>query len=71
MTATLARVLHRPAKLPVPTPGLKVALGGELVDEMLLGGQRVLPAKLQRAGYEFRHPELEAALRAMLERPAA
>ena len=71
LTATLARVLGRPAKIPVPTLGLKGALGTELVEEMLIGGQRVLPAKLERSGYRFTFGELETALRAMLERPAA
>jgi len=36
---------------------------GEMADTMLLAGQRVLPRKLQAAGFTFRHPELEEALR--------
>jgi uncharacterized protein (TIGR01777 family) len=68
-TSTLARVLHRPAVLPVPMFAPKMLLGGELVESLLLSSQRVLPTALQRSAYEFRHPTLEAGLRAMLQRP--
>lgn len=67
-TATLAKVLKRPAFMPVPTPALHALFGKEMTKEMLLGGQKVLPAKLQAAGYEFTHPTLEAALRETLGR---
>ena len=67
-TSTLAKVLHRPAVLPVPLFAPKITLGGELVESLLLSSQRVLPTALQRSAYEFRHPTLEAALRAILER---
>jgi uncharacterized protein (TIGR01777 family) len=62
-TATLARVLHRPAVLPVPTVALNALFGNEMVREMMLGGQRVLPAALQASGFTFAHPGLEDALR--------
>jgi uncharacterized protein (TIGR01777 family) len=64
--ATLGRVLRRPAKLPTPIPILKIRYGAELVQHLLLDGQRVLPSKLLDAGFEFAHPDLEAALRAVL-----
>ncbi len=67
-TSTLAKVLHRPALLPVPLFAPKIMLGGELVESLLLSSQRVLPTALQRSAYEFRHPTLEAALRALLDR---
>ena len=67
-TATLARVLKRPAAIPVPTPALHALFGQEMTKEMLLGGQRVLPAALQTSGYEFAHPSLEGALRHTLGR---
>lgn len=67
-TATLAKVVHRPALLPIPGFAPKLALGGELVDSLLLSGQRVLPTALQRSGYEFRQPVLEGALRDLLQR---
>lgn len=65
-TAALGRALHRPAVLPVPGAALRIALGGQLADEMLLGGQRVEPRVLQAAGFRFRYPDVDAALRAVL-----
>lgn len=67
-TATLARVLKRPAFLPIPSFGPKLLLGSELVEALLLTGQRVVPAALERSGYRFAHPALEGALRAILSR---
>jgi uncharacterized protein (TIGR01777 family) len=64
--ATLGRVLRRPALLRVPLAALRLALG-ELADG-LSPGQKVRPARALAAGYPFRHPELEAALRACLEK---
>lgn len=58
---TLGRVLHRPAWMHVPAFMVRLALG-EMADEMLLSGQRVLPKRLLEAGFEFRHPEVEKAL---------
>ncbi len=63
-TETLARTLGRPAIVPVPAAGLRLALG-ELAD-VLLTGQRVFPAVAERAGYQFRFTELAGALRACL-----
>lgn len=68
-TRTLARVLGRPAFLPVPAFALKIGFG-ELGD-VLLGSQRVLPRAAERSGYAFRHRELEPALRAILTPAAA
>jgi uncharacterized protein (TIGR01777 family) len=64
LARTLGRVLHRPAVLPTPMLALRLVYGRELVDTVLLGGQRVVPAKLLAAGHGFRHPDLETALRA-------
>jgi len=58
---TLGRVLGRPSWLPLPGFALKLLLGE--VADMLAEGQRVLPAKAQAAGYSFRFPTAEAALR--------
>lgn len=63
-TRVLADVVHRPAFLAVPEFLLK--LGGEMVDELILSGVRVVPRKLQESGYRFRHPELRPALQAVL-----
>ncbi len=59
---TLGRVLHRPGFMPAPAVALRLALG-EMADAMILNGQRVLPAQALRAGYAFRWPQLEPALR--------
>jgi len=67
-TRTLNGVLHRPTLLPTPTFALRAMFGREAVDEMFLGGQRVVPARLQADGYGFRHPDLEGALRHILHK---
>lgn len=66
LTAALGRVLHRPTVLPTPVPALRALYGAELVETLLLGGQRVLPKALEAAGFSFAQPTLEAALRAAL-----
>jgi uncharacterized protein len=66
-TRTLGRVLGRPTVLPVPALAVRLALG-EMADELLLGSLRVMPARLQTSGYQFRQPTLESALRATLGR---
>jgi uncharacterized protein (TIGR01777 family) len=63
---TLGRVLHRPAIFPVPTFIPRLVFGKEMTDETFSASQRVIPAKLAATGYNFRHPELEAALRTLL-----
>lgn len=65
-TKTLAKVLRRPALLPIPSFGPKLLLGGELADALLFTGQRVVPSALQRDGFSFRHTTLESALRGIL-----
>jgi uncharacterized protein (TIGR01777 family) len=66
-TASLGRALSRPALLPVPAVVLRILLG-EMAGSLLLAGARVLPRKLMRHGYRFRHAGLEEALRHLLER---
>ncbi len=66
-TRTLARVLNRPAFAHAPRWALRLALG-QSADEMLLASTRVEPAKLDAAGFRFRWPELESALRHALGR---
>ena len=64
--ATLGRALHRPTFLPTPLLPLKLRFGAELVDTLLMVSQRVAPAQLEAAGYQFRFDSLEAALRAVV-----
>jgi NAD dependent epimerase/dehydratase family enzyme len=61
---TLGNVLHRPSWAPVPAFALRVLLG-EMAD-MLVTGQRAIPAQAQKLGYEFRYPKLHDALGACL-----
>jgi uncharacterized protein (TIGR01777 family) len=65
-TRTLARVLHRPAFLPVPAFALRLAFG-RFADEALLAGSKVTPKRLVDAGFRFKWPQLEPALRHVLE----
>jgi hypothetical protein len=70
-TRTLGRLLHRPTILPMPTVAARLAFG-EMADELLLASQRVKPTKLLASGFTWRFPELESALRHVLEEaPAA
>jgi uncharacterized protein (TIGR01777 family) len=69
LATTLGRVLRRPAVLPLPEAAVRAAFG-EMGEVMLLGGQRVVSERLQKAGFGLRYPELEAALRLELGRLA-
>jgi NAD dependent epimerase/dehydratase family enzyme len=66
----LGRALRRPALLRMPAFVLHRLLGA-LADELLLGGQRVLPDKADAGGFKFRHETLRSALSAMLGGSAA
>ena len=63
----LAKVLKRPAILPMPAFVLKLMLG-EMAEELLLSGQRVIPKKMQQVGFKFRFTDLEGALRDILDK---
>jgi uncharacterized protein (TIGR01777 family) len=58
---TLGRILHRPAIMPVPAFVLRLIFG-EMADEVLLGGQRVVPARATAEGFTFSYPTLEGSL---------
>ncbi len=62
----LGRVIRRPSWLPVPGFALRL-IAGEL-GETLLWSQRVVPQVAVQTGYTFRYPQLEEALRAVLDR---
>lgn len=59
-TRELARVLHRPAFLPVPQMALRMLMGE--MSEVLFGSQRVVPKTTLASGYEFQFPMLALAL---------
>jgi uncharacterized protein len=60
-TAALGRAVNRPTPLMVPGFALRTLLG-EFADEGMLGGQRAIPAALERAGFQFRHNTIGEAL---------
>jgi uncharacterized protein len=64
-TEVFARLLHRPAIMPIPVAALRLVLG-ELAGEAVKS-QRVLPGVLSRAGFAWSQPTLESALRAALQ----
>lgn len=64
-TKTLGVVLNRPTLIPLPAYAVKLAFG-EMGEELLLSGARVMPKRLTDAGYEFVDISLEAALRSLL-----
>lgn len=59
-TEQLAKRLNRPALLPMPAVMAKLLFGE--MSEILLYGQRVVPKKLQDAGFQFQYPQLNSAL---------
>jgi len=66
---TLGAVLKRPTFLPIPKFGPKLLLGSELAENLLFTGQKVHPTVLLGdSTFTFQHPELEPALRALLNR---
>jgi len=67
-TAALAQAVHRPAALAVPAFVIRTVAGTQ-GEEMLLFGQRAVPAKLEAAGYRFRHATVEEAMAAALGSP--
>jgi uncharacterized protein (TIGR01777 family) len=67
LSKALGRALGRPAVLPVPKLAMKARFGSEF-GEVITGGQRAVPRRALDAGFEFRQPEVEAALRSLLRR---
>ncbi len=63
---TLGRVLGRPAFMPTPGFALKMVFG-EMAESLLLEGQKVLPERTLESGFSYRYPELEGALRSLLD----
>lgn len=62
----LGKILKRPSWLPAPGFMLRLFLG-EMAEEMLLVSQRVTPRRLVEAGFSFRYPQAQLALREILE----
>jgi hypothetical protein len=64
-TLALARQLRRPAAVSIPAVLLRLGLGE--MSRLLLTGQRVLPKRLQGAGFEFRYEQIDQALQASIK----
>ena len=60
----LGRALHRPAVAPVPAFAIRL-LYGEMAD-LVVYGQRAVPARPLELGFRFAHPDLDEALRSAL-----
>src|SRR5208337_1646749 len=60
LAKTIGKAMGRPSFLPVPGFMLKLALGE--FGSILLEGQRVIPQKLLKSGFQFRYPEIEQAI---------
>ncbi|TVU59944.1 TIGR01777 family protein [Paenarthrobacter nitroguajacolicus] len=61
IVAGIAKAFHRPAFCRVPRPALRLVLG-QLADELVLANQRMEPARLSEAGFQWRHPLLSDAM---------
>ena len=64
-TKALGGVLGRPTIFALPAFAARLAFG-EVADALLMASTRVEPARLKEAGYQFKHPEIEGALRSVL-----
>ncbi|WP_077025302.1 TIGR01777 family oxidoreductase [Fuerstiella marisgermanici] len=60
-TKDLGRVLNRPTIIPMPAFAAKLALG-EMAKALLLASTRVVPKKLEKAGFKYDHPDLTGCL---------
>ncbi|MGE5284708.1 MAG: TIGR01777 family oxidoreductase [Actinomycetota bacterium] len=67
-TEALGKALSRPTMFPVPAFALRLAVGREMADALLLSSARVLPKRLLDTSFTFLSPELEPALRRLLDR---
>jgi len=66
-TRTLGKVLGRPTMFPVPQFALRLMLGTEMAQELLLASAHIEPTRLKAHHHEFSHPDLETALRAVIQ----
>ena len=61
-TKALGSALHRPTLFNVPEIALRLMTGNRVTDEMLLTSQRIIPDRLQAAGFQFRLPHIDEAI---------
>lgn len=65
-TSAFGKVLSRPTILPLPSFAVS-ALFGEMGEEMLLGGVRAAPGKLEKSGFNFQHVSIDEALQSAVD----
>jgi uncharacterized protein (TIGR01777 family) len=63
LTTALGRALGRPTVLAAPAFALRLALGGEMAEELILASQRAMPVRTLESGFKFQHPLLAPALK--------
>ena len=64
----LGAALGRPAFFAAPSAAVRLFMGSQRAEEIVLTGQRAVPARAQELGFEYAHPHLEDALRFELGR---
>ncbi len=64
LAGAIGKALHRPSFMPAPGFMIKLVLGE--FGSVILEGQRVVPTVLQRSGFNFRFPQVEAAVTHLL-----
>ncbi len=69
-TKTLGEVLYRPTFLPLPEFAVSMVFG-EMGDALLLASTKVLPKRLEDAGFKFKYPDLKAAIEHAVSEPVA
>ncbi len=62
---TIGKIMHRPSHIRIPALILKLFYG-ERAKELLLEGQHIVPKRLTEIGFEFQHPDIESALRVIV-----
>lgn len=67
-THALGKAVGRPTLIPMPAFALRTMVGRQMADEMLLGGAKIYPRKLEQAGFTFDYPTIVSAIsRALAE----
>lgn len=67
LAKTIGHVLNRPVWLTTPSFALKIIFGEEMAQDLLLEGQHVYPKRLIDSGFQFAYPDIESALRHLLQ----
>ena len=65
-TKAFGKALNRPTLFPLPDFAAKLVFG-QMGEEMLLGGQKVVPSKLVKAGFKFNSEDINTAMESVLK----